>query len=119
MGFALFTFEGSFGPLQAALDWLVSAAKPQPRAAAAATPTVFRGAPTKPPRALRTPAQATGSPDERNQGSRRLRVVRVVHVHAPDSAERMVISGRMDDVCAELDRMAARQPTASLPRKAL
>jgi hypothetical protein len=39
---------------------------------------------------------------------RPLRVVRVVDgCHAPASAGRMVISGRMADVCAELDRLAA------------
>jgi hypothetical protein len=35
-----------------------------------------------------------------------LRVRRVVEPHAP-GAGRMVISGSMDDVCAELDRLAA------------
>lgn len=43
--------------------------------------------------------------------SRPRRPVRVVRVpeplHAPASAGRMVISGSMADVCAELDRMAA------------
>jgi hypothetical protein len=39
---------------------------------------------------------------------RPVRVVRVAEpLHAPASAGRMVISGRMADVCAELDRMAA------------
>ena len=37
-----------------------------------------------------------------------LRVLRVVDAcHAPSSAGRMVISGRMADVCAELDRLVA------------
>jgi hypothetical protein len=37
-----------------------------------------------------------------------LRVVRVVESNRlPASAGRMVISGRMADVCAELDRLAA------------
>jgi hypothetical protein len=39
---------------------------------------------------------------------RPLRVVRVVDAcHAPAGAGRMVISGRMADVCAELERLAA------------
>jgi hypothetical protein len=45
----------------------------------------------------------------RSQGtvSRPLRVVRVVDGNSPrHSAGRMVISGRMADVCAELDRLA-------------
>ena len=36
-----------------------------------------------------------------------LRVVRVVEAGQRNSVGRMVISGRMKDVCAELDRMAA------------
>ncbi|RYF75118.1 MAG: hypothetical protein EOO22_05520 [Comamonadaceae bacterium] len=37
-----------------------------------------------------------------------LRVVRVVDTQNPRSAQgRVVISGRMDDVCAELDRLVA------------
>jgi hypothetical protein len=39
-----------------------------------------------------------------------LRVVRVVEASAPRAiAGRMVISGRMADVCAELDRLAAQE----------
>lgn len=42
------------------------------------------------------------------RGSRPLRVLRVVDIgHASTTAGRMVISGRMADVCAELDRLAA------------
>jgi hypothetical protein len=37
-----------------------------------------------------------------------LRIVRVLETGQPRAAVgRMVISGRMDDVCAELDRLAA------------
>ncbi|GAC1525059.1 MAG: hypothetical protein NVS2B4_00720 [Ramlibacter sp.] len=46
-------------------------------------------------------------PDRRHVG-RPLRVLRVVDVgHPACTAGRMVISGRMADVCAELDRLAA------------
>ncbi len=39
-----------------------------------------------------------------------LRVIRVLEMdHAPSNVGRMVISGRMTDVCAELDRLAACQ----------
>jgi hypothetical protein len=42
------------------------------------------------------------------QPRRPLRVLRVVDAgHGPSTAGRMVISGRMADVCAELDRLAA------------
>lgn len=41
---------------------------------------------------------------------RPLRVLRVVDAcHGPASAGRMVISGRLADVCAELDRLAERE----------
>ncbi|MDB5869992.1 MAG: hypothetical protein JWP96_2324 [Polaromonas sp.] len=43
----------------------------------------------------------------------RLRVVREADpAISPDCAGRMVISGRMADVCAELDRMALRATAA-------
>jgi hypothetical protein len=42
-----------------------------------------------------------------------LRVVRAAEpLRAPASAGRMVISGRMADVCAELDRLAALETAA-------
>ncbi len=41
---------------------------------------------------------------------RPLRVVRILEAgQAPANVGRMVISGRMADVCAELDRLAARE----------
>jgi len=44
------------------------------------------------------------------QPRRPLRVLRVVDAaHGPSTAGRMVISGRMADVCAELDRLAAME----------
>ena|SRR6478672_5475215 len=44
------------------------------------------------------------------RGNRPLRVLRVVDTgHASTTAGRMVISGRMADVCAELDRLAAME----------
>jgi hypothetical protein len=45
---------------------------------------------------------------------RPLRVLRVVDAgHASTTAGRMVISGRMADVCAELERLAAMETTAA------
>ncbi|WP_427912088.1 hypothetical protein ACPWT1_15735 [Ramlibacter sp. MMS24-I3-19] len=46
--------------------------------------------------------------------SRTLRVLRIVDAgHASSTAGRMVISGRMADVCAELDRLAALEAAAA------
>ncbi|TFZ00800.1 hypothetical protein EZ313_20365 [Ramlibacter henchirensis] len=54
------------------------------------------------------PARRTGS------SRRPLRVLRVVDAeHAASTAGRMVISGRMADVCAELDRLAALEAAAA------
>ena len=89
MGITLVTFGGLFERLQQFVGWLTSAPergglRHQPVQAAVLPPH-------RPPRSLRP-----------------LRVVRVVDAcHAPASAGRMMISGRMADVCAELDRLAA------------
>ena len=48
-----------------------------------------------------------------------LRVVRMVDAQQPGrAAGRMVISGRMADVCAELDRLVALEAAQALPQAA-
>ena len=86
MAIALFALPSLFAPL--AWAW-------RPRAAAAR-----RLSPKPAPRpAPATPAAAAARP---------LRVVHVLEASArPRGAGRMVISGRLADVCAELDRLAA------------
>ncbi len=75
-------------PLQAAWHWFAPKAAGSPAPAAA-------------DRALREPA----SPRRHKP----LRIVRILEVdQAPSHVGRMIISGRMSDVCAELDRLAAR-----------
>ncbi|NUO74276.1 MAG: hypothetical protein HOQ10_16390 [Frateuria sp.] len=58
-------------------------------------------------------------PPTRPQPAKGLRVVRVVEPSAPRAgAGRMVISGRLADVCAELERLAAleaRNEASALP----
>lgn len=55
------------------------------------------------------PARATAQA-ARTRAATPLRVVRVVEPSAPRTvAGRMVISGRLADVCAELDRLAAQE----------
>lgn len=60
-------------------------------------------------------AHVAWPPAHRTAGPRRpLRVLRVVDDgHGPCTAGRMVISGRMADVCAELDRLAALEAAAA------
>ena len=89
MGITLFTFSGLFAPLRQFATWLVSAPAQEPRQRIVPAPVVRAALPPRRPR-------------------RPLRVVRVVDSgHAQAGAGRMVISGRMADVCAELDRLAA------------
>ena len=53
-------------------------------------------------------------PSQAKQATARpaLKVLHVVDQGMPSSVGRMVISGRMADVCAELDRLAAREAMA-------
>ena len=102
MGITLLTFSGLFAPLQQFIGWLAAAPmRNRPAGRVAQAPSLNcadgRG------RAAWRPAGRSAQPT-----CRPLRVVRVVDAcHLPASAGRMVISGRMADVCAELDRLAA------------
>jgi len=48
------------------------------------------------------------------RAARPLRVVRVKDADAPLATGRLLLSGRMDEVCAELDRLAALEAAQSL-----
>lgn len=97
MAIALFSAPVLFAPLQGLLAWLT----PRPAHALSSNrPSTPRAAP---------PVLRTVRPSKPPQPVRPLRVVRFVDAaHAPSNAGRMVISGRMADVCAELDRLAQR-----------
>ena len=98
MAIALFTFQDLLAPLQAFGTWLWSPLAPT-RRAPAGMPCAVRSVrrPSQPPRPVRPI----------------VRVVRVVEgTQAPTAAGRMVITGRMADVCAELDRLAALETAA-------
>ena len=78
------------------------------RMAAPARPTALppTTAPAHSPWTANAPVRRAAAP-RRPSG---LRVLRVCDAHdAPHHTGRMVISGRMADVCAELDRLAARE----------
>lgn len=80
-----------FASLQALASGFAPRATPMPR------PVVRTAAHVPAPRPLAA-------------GSKPLRVVRVLEPSAPRAiAGRMVISGRLADVCAELDRLAAQE----------
>lgn len=121
MGIAIFSIAGLLSPLQTALTWLTALGErtapepvrsPDPSSALRLRSQV-RPAPPPPIRCAR-PGWSRVAPLPRGAGRPALRVLRVVEGHhAKASAGRMVISGRMADVCAELDRLARAE---SLPR---
>ena len=83
----LFPLASLFARLQALADWLATRPEPVPCVVHRPAHRVAMARPPKP-----------------------LRVVRVLEPSAPRAeAGRMVISGRLADVCAELDRLAAQE----------
>jgi hypothetical protein len=91
-------FTNLFSVLQAVIDWFAHAPAPAP-----AQPAREPVRPQRPARVARRPMSVPQAP-------KALRVVRVLDPAAPRStAGRMVISGRLADVCAELDRLAAME----------
>lgn len=106
MGITIFSLQGLLAPLQSLVKWLA-------RASAANTAGVMRPVPVK-SGASRSSSSWTTLPGSCHKNPRRpLRVVRVAEAGpAPATAGRMVISGRMADVCAELDRLAALETAA-------
>lgn len=93
MGIALSLVHGLFEPLNELLDWFLSPINAPRKSVAAAAPAMM-------PRA---------APPCVRRVHRPLRVVRVMDKDGvrQTGSGRMVISGRMADVCAELDRLAA------------
>lgn len=107
MGITTLTFSALVTPLQQFADWLAGAAlsrsRRQPARGAQSSRTACASV-------RRGPVHHGALPLRRP-----LRVVRVVDAsHAPATAGRMVISGRMADVCAELERLAAMEPDQAL-----
>ena len=89
----LFPLSNLFARLQAFAAWLAPHPAPVPRAPSVQAP-VQRMAPPRP--------------------AKPLRVVRVLEPSAPRAvAGRMVISGRLADVCAELERLAAQESVSA------
>ncbi len=103
MGIALFTATSLLAPVQKLLrECVASAAR---RFATDARTTVHPQLHATNTVGL---AQASGAATARNPVRRPLRVVRVIDgLQGHRGTGRMVISGRMADVCAELDRLVA------------
>jgi hypothetical protein len=103
MGIALLAFADFFTPLQSLANRWIPARRAQRDGG-------LRYVAVRPACTAR-PAAATTS-------TRPLRVVRVVEDrHAGPASGRVVISGRMADVCAELDRLAAREAADDAQRR--
>lgn len=102
MGIALLTFSSLFQGFSALQRLTSGAAKPQPahpvRAMRMVRPLGVR------PKIHPRPASPICAPHPTA-----LRVVRVCDTQRPGEVGRLVISGRMADVCAELDRLAERE----------
>ena len=104
-------------PMQALAAWFVPAQ-------AAAEPFATRARVRRSPHQLALPFKPGSAPSRRRAAAAhaaaektatpsRLKVVRVFDAAVgPACAGRMVISGRMSDVCAELERMAQRETAA-------
>ena len=107
MGITMFTSGGLLAPLRTLMGSLAHA----PRARRSASPGPQPDQSAFAQGSSSWPAFAVGSRDRPLR--RPLRVVRVVDgAHAPAAAGRMFISGRMAEVCAELDRLAALETAA-------
>lgn len=108
MGITLLSIGSLLAPLQRLMGWMRQALRGHDSSFQAGQ------APTHcSPRAAHASWSAMPA-SGRIHARRPLRVVRVVEgCPAPFGAGRMVISGRMADVCAELDRLAALEAAAS------
>jgi hypothetical protein len=104
MNTALVMKPDFLAPLRQLLAWLLpTPSRPLP-SYAAPRPAEQRSA----PHLIAACAVSTGARGQNTCQSKPLRVVRVMESGQPRSeVGRMVISGRMADVCAELDRLAA------------
>lgn len=112
MAIALPLLDHLFMPVNHAVQWLSGApaapATPSPAAAepAAVGAGLARARSHVRPAASSRPARRWGGPARTAIGPRPLRVVHVPESRAPrEAAGRLLISGRLDDVFAELDRL--------------
>ncbi|HOZ63889.1 MAG TPA: hypothetical protein PK497_05735 [Burkholderiaceae bacterium] len=104
MSIALSAFPGILAPIQGFVQWLSGGSRPASRSSTGFTtnPIATRAYPA------RAEVTISSKPAPVARPSSRLRVVRVMEAgQTPTQVGRMVISGRMADVCAELDRLAA------------
>ncbi len=111
MGIALLSIVDLFTPLQSLAERWV----PARRRAHRLESSGLRYVGVRPSCA---PRQALPSHPDATASTRPLRVIRTVDAQQPGRHPgRVVISGRMADVCAELDRLAALEAAHPAPRR--
>ena len=109
MNTALFIKSDFLGPLQGLMRWWSTSRVP---AIGVALPQ--REVLSFTPKSIAANDLLTGAIGQNCVTTKPLRVLRVVESgQSRTSVGRMVISGRMADVCAELDRLAAREAALS------
>lgn len=114
MGIALLAIVDLWMPLQSLADrWLPPRGRRLPRRQGDAA-AGLRHAAARPGSLAHMPVEAA----PQAAPARPLRVIRVVDQGERRSTNRMVISGRMADVCAELDRLAALEALETVPATA-
>lgn len=113
MNIAFFAEPRTWAPLQGLLRWLAPAVTPLSQGQATTPPCATQATRIDTlPACQRRPSRSEAAPSRLVQ-RRPLRIVRIMEAgQAPAQVGRMVISGRMADVCAELDRLAACEATA-------
>jgi hypothetical protein len=107
MNIATIATPGLWTPLQDLLRWLAPVSAPARTRALPSIAKPHSGAIS--PIAIHAHASRRGNSLPSHLAQRRpLRIVRIMEAgQTPAQVGRMVISGRMADVCAELDRLAA------------
>ena len=109
MNTARFANSDFFGPLQGLMRWWSASRTP-----VVGVPLPQRQVHTFTPKSIAANDLLTGAKSQECMLPKPLRVLRVVESgQSRSSVGRMVISGRMADVCAELDRLAAREAALS------
>jgi len=111
MNIALIAQAGVFGSLQRLTrQWLA----PRRSHRVQPAPSLAGSRPQNAPEFVASHANSTRASGQNASVLQPLRVIRVVEAgQARSSSGRMVISGRMADVCAELDRLVAREAALS------
>jgi hypothetical protein len=110
MSIALIAAAALTSPLQQFLSWIQPASNATEKALQARRPYTYAGRLERQTGPAQSRIVATPGSVRSMTAHRPLRVVRIVDTgQSSNGTGRMVISGRLADVCAELDRLAARE----------